>query len=1258
MNYKKSILSLAAILAFNNSVSADPNASYVRLTNKTYDKAWVMFGVNNFGDGTSSAPSASGVFTAGYDTVTEADPTDDLASPSLAVIAAAVTGTYFKDSGTKNMATFQALKDASGAPYYTAPVTMGLKTSDLTFSETQPIRSMYIAIQTGPSDTNTKSVIKLNYNALLEGRSVEIQLNNTGTLYTATISQTSTFDSPAIAKYVAPVNNNPLLTSPSDTLVYDLAKAPIVASSFDKTKHQGTATGKERFYHYDAANGVWTLWDRDKVTVGANTLLNFSKGNSYWGRMDINGDGNITSSTVAGLYLGKTGLTTADAGVYTGKLTPDAWNMLAFDPAQHPDIRNSTTGLSITANAIVQNDAITIVDETGVNAVDVNFTGVATDYNTTAKASEYINKVIEAAKLLGKVPKAFSVKAFGSAAGTSPFVFVSDKKFTVKDQVGDVLLIAKTLANQDPVYTGTGLVAAITDVNTTGVTSRYGEYSLLIEPLVGAGTASNTDSGVPSANSLSAKVQFGDISGDSTAAGTTPVPLGLAGNGVATTLTTAASTLATDNVFVNTTTPSTGQILQLDTNFNGTADMLLASSTKPFYIKDHTYTRIYSIDTTTSGTGATTPVAYTVKNTASATLTPVTNDAVAAFVTAINAQADTNATTATYAAADSANLVVFTPDSSLMDLLDADSASMDYFTQTTSSADISKGAVKQVINVSKLARQDVILNKKLLTFSSLPLTTQAESNLTVTTSVAGVSIVPAGYAFPAQSWDDTKIIAMLDALVLNLNTALQSAGVAAFASHDYVNGYNDITKAIITLQGVDIGATALSETNATAIAATATEANSNAGTIDVAGADIIGDLKDNPIYTPDYVNYGPLYTLKDAGYEAKAILRPSTNIALTPTTHWDGIDLTRASSDWLKNNEFNLFSVDNGSGYWVYLTSYTNPNTVSSNNVVLTPTFAYHFNPLTDATNNIVSTSAFSVDVANINAATSNAKLVINGNEIQLTNTGSTYTANINEYEAGLTSGLANTFILRMADGLGERYDNLNLVTLDYVKPVAPTVVFNKSAEATFADASTDVKDYYLWANFIPDNGANATGPIDLNTSTSYNMCTATTFASSTPYKLVAVDGVGTFAKANISNAKSFTFVNAEKDATVLTHSFGNSASTAMRYDANCVATGTTTKSGVEVRAQQVGNVKLSYQHIVGAINNTNDIPVTSFYSVSGTAVIQVDSLGIYAGKPFYVQYNNALYSASFPASRAAADTTFTSPTALVLVSSANQKLD
>jgi hypothetical protein len=442
--------------------------------------------------------------------------------------------------------------------------------------------------------------------------------------------------------------------------------------------------------------------------------------------------------------------------------------------------------------------------------------------------------------------------------------------------------------------------------------------------------------------------------------------------------------------------------------------------------------------------------------------------------------------------------------------------------------------------------------------------------------------------------------------------------------------------------------------------ATVTDIATNPGRINVDATALVSDLKDNAVYSPDYVNSGPLYTLKEAGYEAKAIVRPSTNIAATPTTHWDGIDLTKNSEDWLKYNEYNLFSVDSASGYWVYVTDYTAP-TITATNTVFSPTYAYHFDR-NGNTDNIVSSVSFSTQIDGIDRATSNSKLIIGGNEVALVNTGSTYTANINTYETTLLSQQVNTFILNATNGLGDRLQDNNFVTLDYEKPAAPTINFATAANMTIVDTSADVAAYYLWKDFIPDEGADAIGPISLTDAASYNMCQDTAFGSTQNYQLVAIDGTGVFGKGNISNSLSLNFVNTIKNATVLTHNYGDSASTAENYDSSCVRTTETLKHGVEVYAQRVGTVRLAFEpKTFEGESATNDVPLTAYYAVPSAntdAVVRIDLLDLYVGEKFYIEYNGALYSGTFPADATAADNSFNNPIVLTLESNvANQTL-
>jgi hypothetical protein len=514
---------------------------------------------------------------------------------------------------------------------------------------------------------------------------------------------------------------------------------------------------------------------------------------------------------------------------------------------------------------------------------------------------------------------------------------------------------------------------------------------------------------------------------------------------------------------------------------------------------------------------------------------------------------------------------------------------------------------------------------------------------------------------------------MLDDLVAKANGALKLAGIAAFASHNYTNGLDDISKAVITVEGVGITSLTLSSDDGTLAVAAADDENSvTAGTLDVDGALIVSNLKANAVYTPDYVNAGPLYTLKSAGYEAKAIIRPSTLLAATATTHWDHIDLTRDSADWLKNNEFNLFNVQNSAGYWVYAEDYTAQNDIAEGTVVWSPSYSHHFNTKTGATDNLLNSALFSVEITDgsaatgmLDAETSNAKLVVSGNEIQLTKSGTKYTAVLTGPETnGLTPNPGSDIAigLKAADGLGETYTNSAIISFDYDEPNAPSVAFNNAAEIAITDTSADVASYYIYDGYVPDDGSSNT-PVETKLLTadaaSYNICKSSTYGESNNYKVIAFDGTGVFGKANASNITGFTYVNTVSGATVLTHTQGDATSTVTSYDVSCVVNATSVKSGVEAKAIQAGSqIVLSYIPLEGSIDD-KAIPWSVFYErTDGVDVVQMDILPDYAGDSFYVEYDGVLYTGIFPATVTAADASFSDPIDLTVVTSGNQSLD
>jgi len=977
METKKYIVSL--LFLFKLSIYADGSATYLPLNNVFYDKTWIMFGVNDFSNGVASSTKVRVTsFSLDVEVVTDT-PTDDLATSG------------FKSSDLKNMGSVQALLSAESLPYFTA-LKVGIKSSDIAFTQTSPLRSMYIALENSP----TKARIKLNYKATLEGRDIELQIDNATTILRTTISENATFITPAVARNTIKTSNNALLdlAKIEDVLVYDFTSAPFSPTAYSKSDHQGNAVGAERFYYYDAKELVWQVWDREKSGTLANTITHFEKGKSYWGKLDL--DSPTSSSTIntstnrAGLILGKSGLNEADSSVYADRLS-SGWNMIALDPAAHPDIKNAATGLLITANAPANGDEIVILDETLSNSVVVT---LELSHNDNVKIADEINEAIAIAKALATVPQSFNILAIATDVAFQ-FVLISDKKFTIKDDNGTggtdaVLDGASTLAGGFPVLTtlGTKSSAAVVDVLASGVTSVYGEYSMIVEPIVGANSAAelDKDNNTPAGNALSAKVQFGNFDGDSKNAQSSAKPLGLASNDTTTTINSFATLLNDaslgDDVFNG--TKSTGRAIELDSDFDGTTDMLLLSSDKPFYIKDNTFSRVYTVDT--SSTGTQTADTFKIINSVSATLSVSANDVASNIATTIMSKADTGDSsidTKTYAKVDpnDANkIIVVSSDLKIFDIVDSSNKNVNYFTKSVSSSDLAKGAIKRVLSLSKLARERLALNRFELDFASVE--SDGSGDLEITLVVNEVSINPIDHPSAVTS-DETSRLAMLNGVVDKLNDALQTTDAPAFASHNYEDGMNDIGNAIIVVEGYGLSSVAFVK-NGDSLSVSVSEKNQNAMRVDLDAGVVVSDLTNSAIYTPNFSSYGPLYTLKNAGYEAKAIVRASTKLAASPTTHWDHIDLTRDPQDWMKDNEYNVYSVDNASGYWAFLEPYTDQNSISVSNVSYTPIYRHQFNSVSDITTNIISSGQLQMELIGITEETSNVKAIVLGHEIEL----------------------------------------------------------------------------------------------------------------------------------------------------------------------------------------------------------------------------------------------------------------------------------
>jgi len=879
MNLRKSLLSLAAIMALGNTAIADGAATYMPLASKTADSVWTLFGVNGFSDGTpSNALSVSSGFSAGLSSLTDTVVSDDLAT-----------------SGLSGWASLQALKDS--------PVTITSLSAGIAVSGSpdvlEPIRSMYVKVA---SSAIAQPNVKLNYRASLEGQSVEFLLN--GNLYTSTISQNATWANPAVAVSGATTTTTTKRTAIVDVLDFDFSDNPVDPKNFDYTKDLNTTGTAASFFYFNALTQQWEV-NQKGAPAQAQDFTTFNAGKAYWGRADRNeslGSQVINAGGSIGLVLGAAVQVNNlpdpnryrnDANVST--LTT-GWNMLSFDDSK-PFIRHSATGLVLTGLANL--DHLRITDDSGLNSITLPALTAAA---TQADAIK-MNATMESAKLRGLVPESFNVKVFFSGtAGT--LIILSDKKFKVENLVNGAVGV-KTLNNQNPYLASTNLPGAVTDLRdsanpiaTAGdnvAVSAYGEYTLMMNVLTGASTADT----LGTANGGFAKIIYSDADG-ATADANRLITV----NGT--------STLAQAKTQIQLMGLTTHPVATpIDSNFDGTADMLIVTSSKPFSVEDATYIRAfdYTADATggdiaiDAGTGAT-------KTVAGAATTATVAGQIDTAVTNLHAAKDSGA----------AKILVAYTGSSTFDVKDIASGTIGVLKQTRTATDaVMKGAVSGVYALDTIAR--LPLNQVTVTSAggfgadanATPIMMDAVDTYAVTGTYADgtsmTAVPPTAAGANVNSWGAYKNL--MDAIVKAMNASFKTDGKHAYASHNLdlaVEGKattdpltNTVYAHKITAKGVDIASftIALADVGPAGVDPAAISTIDANGTITgdnkiaIGSGDITTDLRTNPAYTPNYATYGPLYTLR---------LKATTEMnATTGAINWDSIDLTRTEDQWFKN---------------------------------------------------------------------------------------------------------------------------------------------------------------------------------------------------------------------------------------------------------------------------------------------------------------------------------------------------------------------
>lgn len=1175
--YRKTLLSSVAAIAISSSLLS---AGYLPLTSVAKDDTWILFGVNGLA-GTADQASDEGSFSI----------TDSTTNTWTDSAADEVPAT-----NTSNMATLDAVDSAK------APVEVRVNVSGFTYSQTEPVRTMYVTGATGES-----VIFSFTYKASLEGEKLEYKASDSDSVFFVTLDSSKTYSTPAPG-VITPattgggggVTLNSLVGTTANVVDYNLANNPPQVAEYDVAAYYDAedANDSVRMYGYDAGSGTWELFD-SRNSDAANDFLTIQKGKGYWAKIDTNDDNTTTGSgQLAGMVLGSSTISTAD---YDALNLANGWNLISFDNTD-TEIRRATTGMLVAITTAAQ--TIKLYDSSLNNSVDVTFAVGDSDVELARK----INYAISKAKVLGTLPKVFNLKAFPTNTANT-LALISDKKFGIEDAAADTITGIQTINGAkvwDSTNSAIAATAPIDPVNGTIYESRYGEYFLMVEPLVGAGTAAG---------------------------------ISVAGATVLNVTTTDGTTILTELVDINTSmVASTASLdalanikaISVDVDQNTTDDYVLMSSAYPFDVRDFTVSRVFKYIADANGT-------VDVKN-----IGVVGNDIDAL---AINGEAnasvvaeDINATALLSDDDGNGNIVIvstlggvnagntdISSSSVKFSVLHASGGdnlqAWDGTQLVTTTSDLAKGSVKAVYAPNAFVQQE-ITNKTTLDVTSLIGVTDSNVSIVYTTmydtNVTGVEI---------SDIEITTAAAFKTALEsqltdLNLTSTVDISGnVLTISGYDIINIYTDEN----TTGSYEVNGTSTLGYVASADATPLTD-----------------DLKYNSVYSPNYVLAGPLYTMRDTGFSLQALVTGATDISDGSVT-WESIDLTRPTSEWLLSQDYNLFSTDPDAAYWAYL------GTPATNSMSLTGdvdgvSYTTYFDGTT-ATNFF--SGNIKVDLADVNQAALDddsvrVVAIVSGKEIELKkDTTGTYTGAVNLYELKTSpiSGTSTPVYIKVADGIGNKIEPQIIYTIDNTKPAAPVIeaVENGISVTPVADAT----GYYVFSGLVPESYTDGDEIAQFSAGGSVSgICAQATQASISDsagsIQVVAVDGNGTITQGNISDIATSTFMAIAKSRMVLSDfqdvTGATSSSTGgTDYNSSCeaAATYTTNEYGISMTSETSNTtVKIAYTPLTLADGLGAGISV---FVGDGTTVAKIDYADAYVGDEVFILLGTKTYGYTLP---------------------------
>jgi hypothetical protein len=587
-------------------------------------------------------------------------------------------------------------------------VSLNVNIKGRNYSSTAPTRYMYIS-----ADGNSTTNIKIGYQAHYEGETFEFiikKVDGTTGAYEGTFNSGYSSSDP----YGSSTKPLTVKGSSSDkrylgiltTLDMNLSNNPgkpdqngsINGYSYTLTSGGGnreelnTTEGDYlRVWRRDSTNNYWESFHSNGSN---NDFDTFVPGGAYWVKLhDANretnstgflfGDGEINSTTfTVTTELGSDKNTSLFSG---HSLLNSGWNMLSFGDSM---IRNSGTGLLVDCNGSASSETFRVADGTGREELTVTLSG-----GTPVEVAKSINSAVYDNIIEGNVSRSFNLRAFtvGTTDHTCRVALISTKRFRVYDGSGDSFGAVTTLGGDNPYDLTTNSYIAVSDLATTGIRSRFGEYALVVSP--NGNGYGDTNDPIDSASVNKGKIE---ISQNPVIDSTSGTAVSLAVADINSSMSTPISTIEGISYIDKV------SLLDVDLNENNDS-LLIVSKTGPFYVRDHTFSRAYYVDEGHS-TGYSVSVDDgngTITEEALGT-TPITASSIA---TEINANGTVNSYAKAVSNGSYLYLVTDTADHRRFDL--KDSPTRDIFKPVTSSDSRNLGAITSVYSLYNLGTADI-----------------------------------------------------------------------------------------------------------------------------------------------------------------------------------------------------------------------------------------------------------------------------------------------------------------------------------------------------------------------------------------------------------------------------------------------------------------------------------------------------------------------------------------------------------------------